>query len=544
MSGLLFISYSRHEAPFADSLIDSLEDRGFNVWVDYQDLTPARPWLDEINRGIEAADIVLLVVSRMSIKSQFVSEEMQKALELKKRVVLLIFEAVKLPPELENYEWVDFRGSFKKGLNNLINGAQESKKKLPQEGFKSPSVIWLSFLVSVVVSLISIPAIWTLYIPYYLIPLPYRILKRDFNFFYVQLAIILLPFALFMSSSIIDIDAFSVDLSTAESEGPVIVSLEDIFLILSLLLSFVLAPLLFFLLRSKAMRRWGKPIASRPAFANLHRPEIKEIRPVSFTIDAAPEDIRYSADIIKTMKEFGHRFVENGHEAEITFVLISRYKNGTTYNPGTQIVYPVMLQTVKELDPSLERIQWIDFRRGLKNLDVLAQLLPEPATIFKSLGISPTGTQTVLPSIVQALAAYLITLGIFILGNSIIVPLKLRALFTPVDLVIQLIITVISLGTIYFTTQSLINRRGRLASLRYLILAIFVLGISVFALFIHFAVVGQRNNSEQIGGIITFHIIPFIYIIGLILIGLIALWKWKDLWRWLPRRQGKRPAVL
>ena len=40
----LFISYSHQEAPFADSLLDHLEDRGFEVWVDYQDLIPARPW--------------------------------------------------------------------------------------------------------------------------------------------------------------------------------------------------------------------------------------------------------------------------------------------------------------------------------------------------------------------------------------------------------------------------------------------------------------------------------------------------------------------
>lgn len=535
MHGLIFISYSRQESPFADSLIDNLEDRGFNVWVDYQDLTPAKPWLDEINRGIEAADIVLLVVSRTSMDSRFVSEEMQMALALKKRIILAIFEATKLPPELEHCEWVDFRGSFKRGLNDLINGVKK-KKPLPQKGFKTPSSIWLCFLVSVIVSLIALPTFWTLYIPYYLIPLPYRILKRDFDFFHVQLAIVLLPFALFMSEAVFYEHKSS---ETAASE-------EGLLITAFFMLSFILAPLLFFLLRSKGMRRWGKPIATRPGFANLYHPDIKEVRSVSFAVDAAPEDKRYTNDIIKAMQEHGHRFVENAREAEITFVLISRYKSVIDYNPETQIVYPVLLQAVKDLDPKLQRIQWIDFRRGLKNLSVLARLLPEPAIIFKSLGIPPTGNQTVFPSVIQAITAYLITLGIVILGSWIIVLFKWRYVFSLADIVIQVIVLVISLATTFFTNHALINRKGRLASLHYLVSAIIVLGFFVLILFFHLGSIGIQAETARGGSgstIIIFLIVPLIYIFGLMLITPLALWKWKDLWRWFPRRARKKQAV-
>ena len=90
MAHSVFISYSRRESPFVDVLLDSLEDEGVDVWVDYQSLIPARPWLDQILEGIRQADVFLLVVSRGSMSSANVNTEYQYALEQQKRIVLIL----------------------------------------------------------------------------------------------------------------------------------------------------------------------------------------------------------------------------------------------------------------------------------------------------------------------------------------------------------------------------------------------------------------------------------------------------------------------
>ena len=79
----LFVSYSRQDSPFTDSLLDELEDRGFNVWVDYASLTPAKPWLEQLCQGIEEADVVLLVVSKGVMASEYAGLEIETAFELK-----------------------------------------------------------------------------------------------------------------------------------------------------------------------------------------------------------------------------------------------------------------------------------------------------------------------------------------------------------------------------------------------------------------------------------------------------------------------------
>src|SRR5262245_935731 len=117
----IFMSYSRREVGFVDDLTDRLEKEGYKVWLDYRSLVPGTPWVEQINRGVDEAQVILLVVSKAAIASRYVELEWQRVLtETNKRIILLIFEAVDLPPELEKFEWVDFRGNYEAGIKELI----------------------------------------------------------------------------------------------------------------------------------------------------------------------------------------------------------------------------------------------------------------------------------------------------------------------------------------------------------------------------------------------------------------------------------------
>src|SRR3990172_1625843 len=193
----LFISYSRRQTPFVDRLADKLEDNGYSLWLDYQSLVPAKPWLGQIESGLNNADMLLLVVSKESLASDHVKPEWTGALKRKKRIILLIFEAVPLPPELQGCEWVDFRTrynrSFKQLLNLLENPAPVTTPA-PQKGFKAPAQFWVALALSVIVVIGSFPTWWTLFIPYILLPLPWQIYKRSYIFSRVIPALLLLPF--------------------------------------------------------------------------------------------------------------------------------------------------------------------------------------------------------------------------------------------------------------------------------------------------------------------------------------------------------------
>jgi len=535
----VFISYSRREAPFVDAFLEALEDNDVQVWVDYCSLVPAMPWWDQILDGIQGSDVFLLVISRESLASKTVEQEYRYALEQKKRIILVIFEAVPLPHALQDCEWIDFRGSFGRRRRQLLRQLDKPVKQppAPQKGFKTSFIVWTAAVVAMLAVLISIPAWWTIYIPILLVPLPFRILRRDFHFYRVRFAVLTLPVVLLLSAVFF-------------LSYPVI----QPFSFFCLTVSLVVSPVLLILLSTTGMRLWGKPTASTPRFAHPHHPKVKEPVPVRFYIEHAPEDKKYADAIAKGLKKHGHPQVLSAEEAQADFVLISRYKNSTLINAEKRVLYPIMIQDTPVTDAMIRRIQWIDFRRGIRNLDSLGQLLPEPAKLLRALGVAPLSQQNLYPRIIQIFDYYLILLGFFSVSAWLPLMIELGPQFfelpnTRYFLGINAILSALILLIVFLTRRALVSRVGRLASLGRLVGSIAWIGFLGFAQF--FFILNSVMDATLLAGAVSpgaeqdmrgsvVLIFPIAYVLGLILIGFFSIWNWGDLTRWFPSRGQRR----
>jgi WD40 repeat protein len=86
----IFISYSRKDKDFVRRLHDALAAHNRDSWVDWEDIPRAADWLDEIYRGIDAADTFVYVISPDSLTSEVCNLEMAHARARNKRVIPLI----------------------------------------------------------------------------------------------------------------------------------------------------------------------------------------------------------------------------------------------------------------------------------------------------------------------------------------------------------------------------------------------------------------------------------------------------------------------
>ena len=548
MTSKLFISYSRAQTPFVDRLADQLEDRGFSLWLDYQSLVPARPWFPQIEDGIDGADVLLLIVSKESINSRNVEPEWKRALDRGKRIVLLIFEAVPLPSALQTCEWVDFRSHYNSAFQELVRLLERpalSQVPPPQTGFKSPPVFWISLVLSIVVLIGSIPAWWTLVVPYVLAPLPLQIYKRNYIFHRVLPTLLVLPLIYWLSWWMMFSSTASIFYGArgfAQTWFP-----------LSVLAGWLLAGLLL----TPDMQRRGLPQAARIRFADPLMPDAQTLRPVSFTIDNAPEDERYAEGLGNHLKEHGHRMASRDHEQEATFVLISTYKRKTDYDTEHQAVYPILLQAVRELDPEIQRIQWLDFRSGIQPADKLARLLPEPERLLKGLAMPPTGTQEVFPFAVGALQYFSLITGLLQGGGLL---LSLLGLFLWVlrgnsawGALPQILGVTLSgfllLGTMNIAVNALRSRAsGASAFYPLLVLNLFQIAISLSSMLVISAYRQSANLEAQVrllsmasrASAVNWVVLP----LATILIILIVLSRWQELYHWLPRRQADSVSML
>src|SRR5215472_2046104 len=108
----VFISYSRRDsAAFADELVTGLEVAGFAPFLDRHDIEPGEPWEARLDGLIAQSDTVAFVVSPEAVKSERCTWEVDRTIELSKRLLPVIFKPVPeddIPEKLRRLQFVRF----------------------------------------------------------------------------------------------------------------------------------------------------------------------------------------------------------------------------------------------------------------------------------------------------------------------------------------------------------------------------------------------------------------------------------------------------
>src|SRR5499427_4286849 len=108
----VFISYSRKDsAEFADELVAGLEYGGFAPFLDRHDIAAGEDWEARLGGLIAESDTVVFVVSPEAVKSDRCVWEVDRTIELSKRLLPVIFKPVPehdIPKKLSRLQFVRF----------------------------------------------------------------------------------------------------------------------------------------------------------------------------------------------------------------------------------------------------------------------------------------------------------------------------------------------------------------------------------------------------------------------------------------------------
>jgi WD40 repeat protein len=120
----VFISYSRKDSAFANRLVDALNTRGFEAYLDKNDILPGEAWKDRLKALILSADAVGVVISPDSIASPMCAWEVETAESLQKKTLPLVYRPVAdadVPPRLSQLNYIFLREAddFDAGLATL-----------------------------------------------------------------------------------------------------------------------------------------------------------------------------------------------------------------------------------------------------------------------------------------------------------------------------------------------------------------------------------------------------------------------------------------
>ncbi len=108
----LFVSYSRKDSIAARKLIEEFKSMDQDVWVDWEAIPPAVDWLEQIFRGIEAADAFIFMISPDSITSEVCKVEVNRAVLNNKRIIPIVLRDVNprdTQEEIRRLNWTYIR---------------------------------------------------------------------------------------------------------------------------------------------------------------------------------------------------------------------------------------------------------------------------------------------------------------------------------------------------------------------------------------------------------------------------------------------------
>ncbi|HRF98616.1 MAG TPA: toll/interleukin-1 receptor domain-containing protein, partial [Aggregatilineales bacterium] len=113
-----FISYKTEYRPFAQQVRDFLRGLGYQTWLDADNIRKGEYFRDEIQKGLEASQTVIGIVTPEAIQSREVLTEWDYAFSSKgkKRLLLLRYQEADLPYWLKGVQYIDFVADAKRGF--------------------------------------------------------------------------------------------------------------------------------------------------------------------------------------------------------------------------------------------------------------------------------------------------------------------------------------------------------------------------------------------------------------------------------------------
>jgi hypothetical protein len=127
----VFLVYAREDIDAARKLAGELREKGFNPWLDVDEITPGQVWQKTVIRALEESAVALVLISKNLSKKGFVQAELDAAIKtLQERrkeispVIPVRLDDSNVPEKLAHVQWVNLFENG--GMNKLLAGLKKA----------------------------------------------------------------------------------------------------------------------------------------------------------------------------------------------------------------------------------------------------------------------------------------------------------------------------------------------------------------------------------------------------------------------------------
>jgi len=117
---LIFVSYSRADSEFVLRLVEDLRQKGVPIWLDQVDIPAGKAWDVAIEEALDNASHFLLIMSKTSVASRNVRDEINFAIQENKIVIPILLDDCRPPLQVTRLQYSDFRKDYDIALKHVL----------------------------------------------------------------------------------------------------------------------------------------------------------------------------------------------------------------------------------------------------------------------------------------------------------------------------------------------------------------------------------------------------------------------------------------
>jgi TolB-like protein len=126
----VFISYASQDVAVANAVVEAIERHGAKCWIAPRDVVPGEFYAGAIVHAIDAAKVIVLVLSENAATSQHVLREVERASSKRHPVVAFRIDLAPMPADLEYFlntsQWLDASAGVEHALPKLLDAVQRA----------------------------------------------------------------------------------------------------------------------------------------------------------------------------------------------------------------------------------------------------------------------------------------------------------------------------------------------------------------------------------------------------------------------------------
>src|SRR5690349_20860639 len=134
----VFISYSRKDLSFIETLVADLKNAGLDVWYDVSHIAGGARWRSEIENALRNSQYVIVVLSPDSIASEWVEREFLFSSNLRRKIIPVMYRLCEIPLNYVDLNYIDMQGeNYGRNFKQLLKALSVEPSTTTQPASRS-----------------------------------------------------------------------------------------------------------------------------------------------------------------------------------------------------------------------------------------------------------------------------------------------------------------------------------------------------------------------------------------------------------------------